>query len=108
MNSRGGTGSETTLRKQAEDILQGKSVQLSEQLKALSPEATEELFHELHVHQIELELQNEELRQIQSELDIAKTRFFGLYDLVPVAYLTLSPAIQSILVPSTNQSVAEY
>ena len=49
MNSRGGTGSETTLRKQAEDILQGKSVQLSEQLKALSPEATEELFHELHV-----------------------------------------------------------
>ncbi len=90
MNSRGGTGSETTLRKQAEDILQGKSVQLSEQLKALSPEATEELFHELHVHQIELELQNEELRQIQSELDIAKTRFFGLYDLVPVAYLTLS------------------
>jgi PAS domain S-box-containing protein len=90
MNSQESTSLQTDLRKQAEEILQGKAAQSPEQLKALSPEALGALFHELYVHQIELELQNEELRQKQIELDIAKTRYFELYDLAPVAYLTLT------------------
>ncbi|MDP2903726.1 MAG: diguanylate cyclase, partial [Methylovulum sp.] len=80
----------TGLRQQAEAVLQEKTAHSYEQLKALSPEALGEIFHELHVHQIELELQNEELRQAQLELGTAKAHYFDLYDLAPVGYLTVA------------------
>jgi diguanylate cyclase (GGDEF)-like protein/PAS domain S-box-containing protein len=44
----------------------------------------------LHVHQIELELQNEELRQAQLALDTERARYFDLWDLAPVGYVTVS------------------
>jgi PAS domain S-box-containing protein len=43
---------------------------------------------ELQIHQIELELQNEELRRIQSELQAAQRKYHNLYTLAPVGYFT--------------------
>jgi len=53
-------------------------------------EATLVLLHELRVHQVELESQNEELRRTQLERDTAQARFVDLYDLAPVGYCTVS------------------
>ena len=59
-------------------------------LKEQFPESSQYIVQELLVHQIELEMQNEELRLAQQELCAAKARYFDLYNLAPVGYLTLN------------------
>ncbi len=79
-----------TLRQQAEKIiLQENPAPSLDTLKDLSPEAVRKMLHELWVHQIELEIQNEELRQAQLLIDHARARYFDLYDQAPVGYCTL-------------------
>jgi len=85
-----GSGQADDLRQRAEEIARVKAVQAPETLDALSPEETQRMLHELRVHQIELEMQNEELRRTQGELETARARYFDLYDLAPLGYFTLN------------------
>lgn|ERR1700728_4094107 len=54
----------------------------------LPPEEAQWVLHELRVHQ--LEVQNESLRRAQEDLEALRERYFDLYDLAPVGYLTLT------------------
>lgn len=53
-------------------------------------EDTHRLLHELQVHKIELEMQNDELRQAWSDVEAALERYTDLYDFAPVGYLLLN------------------
>ncbi|MDO7851745.1 PAS domain-containing sensor histidine kinase [Hymenobacter convexus] len=55
-----------------------------------SPEEVEQLVQELQVHQIELEMQYEELLLAQAEATTARAQYIDLYDFAPVGYCTLN------------------
>ena len=97
------TSSGLRLRQRAEAAFREQTAQLPADRTALSPEATQRLLHELQVHQVELEMQNEELRQSQMAMDTARIRYFDLYDLAPVGYLTIS---EKGLIRETNLTAA--
>ncbi|MBU1566056.1 MAG: PAS domain S-box protein [Proteobacteria bacterium] len=78
------------LRRRAEQIFQQKAAEVAKDLKAMTGEELQKVLHELQVHQIQLEMQNEELRRAQVELDASRARYFNLYDLAPVGYCTIS------------------
>ncbi len=62
------------------------------------------LLHELEVHQIELEMQNNELRIARDEAESLLDKFTDLYDFAPVGYFTLSPEVMILHVnlPGTS------
>ncbi len=74
-----------SLRRKAEEKLR---TQL-ERLQQLSARDIQELVHELGTHQIELEMQNEELRIVRDELESSRNQYAELYDFAPVGYFTI-------------------
>jgi PAS domain S-box-containing protein len=78
------------LRRLPEVACQDKPVATASSLNAPNLQAIEAANHELHVHQIELTMQNEELRRVGAELETARKRYYDLYDLAPTGFCTLS------------------
>jgi len=75
-----------TLRKRAEERLMQAAV-----AAPTTDWDKARLVHELQVHQIELEMHNEELRHAYEEADFLRERYADIYDFAPVAYFTLDP-----------------
>lgn len=73
---------ERNIRKEAEEILSR-----SDLLNDLKEEDLEKIIHELKVHQIELELQNEELMKTQEELRHSQQKYFEYFEMAPVGYI---------------------
>jgi len=77
------------LRQRAEDSLakpEGDSARLSE----MSPYKVARTLHELRVHQVELEIQNQELRRAQLALEVSRASYADLYQQAPVGYLSVN------------------
>jgi signal transduction histidine kinase len=74
-----------SLRQQAELALQGKLVNL----QSWTLENIQNLIDELQIHQVELQLQNEQLHQTQRELEATRDKFAYLYNFAPVSYITI-------------------
>lgn len=55
----------------------------------LTDDAARRLVHELQVHQIELEIQNEELRRLMADLEQSRNQFFRLFHRAPIGYVVL-------------------
>lgn len=68
----------------AEERIREKKEKLRE-----TPKNIDSLIHELQVHQIELEMQNEELRRSRAELEKLHEKYYDLYNFAPVGYFTL-------------------
>ena len=74
------------LRRRAEERLREQHPETGQ---ARTEADTQRLVHELEVHQIELEMQNEELQKARDEMEAGLEKYSDLYDFAPVGYLTL-------------------
>ncbi len=83
----GSKGRLSELRQRAEAAFVKESGDVSE-ASDLSPDDVQRLVHDLRVHQIELEMQNGELRQAQLALEESRDTYLDLYDYAPVGYFT--------------------
>ena len=73
------------LRLRAEQQVKSSS---RKKIESMTPEQVSKMMHDLETHQIELEMQNEELRGVQDELVEMRDQYTELYDLAPIGYFT--------------------
>ena len=91
------------LRKKAEKLALEKLEFLRKEELVLSVDEMKRLIHELSVHQIELEMQNDELRRTREELDILRENYFKLYNFAPLGYCNIS---RKGVIIEANQTVS--
>jgi PAS domain S-box-containing protein len=86
------TGIKTAeLRRLIEEIESDRSRKNAENTDALSPEAARRMLNEMQTYQIQLEMQNEELRRARVEIEESRARYYDFYNSAPVGYLTITP-----------------
>lgn len=88
------------LRKEAE----ARVAAMVPELKVEVPADPARLLHDLRVHQIELEMQNEELRSSRDELELARDQYAILYNQSPLGYLSLD---SSGVIRRVNQTFSD-
>lgn len=88
---------DSDLRKRAEGLANKYKKKTSD----LSATEVDRIFHELEVHQIELQMQNEELIEAQKELEEEKLKFASLYNDAPLGYVTINENQQVTLLNDT-------
>lgn len=82
------TGDPDDLRRRADEKLLENPALIQETTEELTK--LDRIVHELKVHQIELEMQNEELRRAQHELEETRDKYIDLYDFSPAGYITVT------------------
>jgi hypothetical protein len=87
-------------REKAESYLKAKKIK-EELVKSSN---FEKIAHELAVHQIELEMQNEDLKNAEEQLRKSRDKYFTLYDFSPIGYLTFD---ENGLIIEANQAAAD-
>ena len=81
---------ELSLRQRADAVARHALSEEARSDPSLSAAESAKALHELRVHQIELEMQNEALRQAQAALEDSRDRYADLYNFAPLGYLTLT------------------
>jgi PAS domain S-box-containing protein len=92
------------LRQEAERRLQDEPVAVED----MSADEVTALVHELRLHQVELQIQNEELRRAQAELEESRSQYGDLFDFAPIGYLVFDPdgvVVQANLTAATMLDV---
>jgi PAS domain S-box-containing protein len=81
-----GSSINDNLRRRAEEFLKKKP----STIKKMPYREVQKIIEDLQIHQIELEMQNKELRNTQLELEVARDKYSDLYDFAPIGYFTIS------------------
>jgi PAS domain S-box-containing protein len=96
--------SQNSLRTRAEKALSRTDVTLPES----GEKNQQKILHELQVYRVELEMQNDELRRTQQQLEESRNRYTDLYDYAPVGYFSLSPKGEITMLNVTGAQLLGY
>src|SRR5450830_1315103 len=80
------------LRQRANRRIASNSSLTLDAIETMTAPDVQRLLQELQVHQVELEMQNDELRRVQDALQSERARYSDLYEQAPVGYCTVDEA----------------